>query len=136
LVQSASSVPVFVVCRQEASGQRERILRGAGVDVLRIGSGDSGLDVSSLLMELGRRRMSSILVEGGGRVLGSFIESGFADEFYFFYAPKILGDPGGVKMLSGRPRLKIADCIRTYGITTRKFADDLLVSGRFRERLY
>jgi diaminohydroxyphosphoribosylaminopyrimidine deaminase/5-amino-6-(5-phosphoribosylamino)uracil reductase len=89
-----------------------------------------------LLKELGRRRISSILVEGGGRVLGSFIQSGFADEFYFFYAPKILADPSGVSMLSGGSRLKIADCVRAYGISTRKIGDDLLVCGRFCEQLY
>ncbi len=136
LVGSASTSPVWVVCRQDASGKRERTLSGAGIQVLRVASGDPGVDLASLLKELGRKGISSILVEGGGRVLGSFLESGTADEFYFFYASKILGDPGGVSMLSSRPRLKIADCVRTYGITTRKFSDDLLLSGRFREQLY
>lgn len=136
LVLSASASPVWIVCRQEASVKNESALSGAGVQVLRVGSGDSGVDVSSLLEELGRRRISSVLVEGGARVLGSFLEGGFADEFHFFYAPKILGDPGGVNMLNCRPRLRIADCVRAYGITTKKFAEDLLVSGRFREQLY
>jgi diaminohydroxyphosphoribosylaminopyrimidine deaminase/5-amino-6-(5-phosphoribosylamino)uracil reductase len=94
------------------------------------------VDLRCLLEELGGRRISTILVEGGGRVLGSFIQSGFADEFYFFYAPKILADAGGVSMLSGRPRLRIADCIRAYGTSARKLGEDLLVYGRFREQLY
>ncbi len=136
LVLSASAGPVWVVCRQDASGENENALSGAGVHVLRIMSGDSRVDIPLLLKELGRRRISSILVEGGGRVLGSFLESGFADEFHFFYAPKILGDPCGVNMLNCRPRLRIADCVRAYGITTKKFAEDLLLSGRFRKQIY
>jgi diaminohydroxyphosphoribosylaminopyrimidine deaminase/5-amino-6-(5-phosphoribosylamino)uracil reductase len=136
LVRSASVGPVLVACRENASGEKERTLRSAGIDVIRVASGDLGVDPASVLKALGKKRISSILVEGGGRVLGSFLESGLADAFHFFYAPKILGDPGGVRMLSCRPKLKIADCVRAYGITTRKFADDLLLSGRFREQLY
>jgi diaminohydroxyphosphoribosylaminopyrimidine deaminase/5-amino-6-(5-phosphoribosylamino)uracil reductase len=136
LVRSAAAGPVLVICRQDASAEKERALCAAGTDVLRVASADSGVELASVLKELGKKRISSILVEGGGRVLGSFLESGLADDFYFFYAPKILGDKGGVRMLNGRPKLKIADCVRAYGITTRKFADDLLVSGRFREQLY
>jgi diaminohydroxyphosphoribosylaminopyrimidine deaminase/5-amino-6-(5-phosphoribosylamino)uracil reductase len=136
LVRSASTSPVLVICRQDASGEKERTLGSAGIHVIRAASADSGVDLSSVLKELGAKRISSILVEGGGRVLGSFLESGLADDFHFFYAPKILGDPGGVRMLSCGPKLKIADCVRACGITTKKFADDLLVSGRFREQLY
>jgi diaminohydroxyphosphoribosylaminopyrimidine deaminase/5-amino-6-(5-phosphoribosylamino)uracil reductase len=136
LVRSAPDSPVLVVCRHDASGQKERSLVGAGVQVLRAPSADRGVDLAWLLKELGRRRICSILVEGGGRVLGSFLEGGLADEFYFFYAPKVLGDPGGVRMLSGLPRLKIADCVQGYGIAVRRFAGDLLVSGKFREQLF
>jgi diaminohydroxyphosphoribosylaminopyrimidine deaminase / 5-amino-6-(5-phosphoribosylamino)uracil reductase len=136
LVRTVSTGPVWVVCREDASAHKERTLVNAGVHVIRVPARESGVDLPCLLKELGRRRISSILVEGGGRVLGSFIQNGFADEFYFFYAPKILADSSGVSMLSGRPRLKIADCVRAYGISTRKLGEDLLVCGRFREQLY
>ena len=136
LVKTASAGPVLVVCRQDASAGRDRSLGAAGIQVVRIPSGDSGVDLPCLLGELGRRRISSLLVEGGGRVLGSFLQSGLADGFHFFYAPKFLADPAGVSMLSGRPRLKIADCVRAYGSRTRKFSEDLLVSGRFRDQIY
>ena len=136
LVRTASEGPVWIVCRLDASASRERALSGAGINVIRVPPGESGVDLRCLLQELGRRRISNILVEGGGHVLGAFIESGLADEFYFFYAPKILADAGGVSMLSGRPRLKIADCVRAYGTSARKLGEDLLVWGRFREQLY
>jgi diaminohydroxyphosphoribosylaminopyrimidine deaminase/5-amino-6-(5-phosphoribosylamino)uracil reductase len=136
LVRSVSVGPVMVICGQDAQEEKEHSLSGAGVDVVRVAAASSGVDLVSALKALGKKRTSSILVEGGGRVLGSFLESGLSDNFHFFYAPKMLGDPAGVRMLSCRPRLKIADCVRAYGVTTRKFADDLLISGRFREGLY
>jgi diaminohydroxyphosphoribosylaminopyrimidine deaminase / 5-amino-6-(5-phosphoribosylamino)uracil reductase len=136
LVRSAGESAVWVVCGNNAPEKKEQVLSKAGATVIRIRTGESGIEIPELLKELGKRRISNLLVEGGGRVLGSFMESGFADELHFFYAPKILADPAGISMLSGVPRVKIADAVPVYGLKTRKFGEDLLVSGRFREQLY
>lgn len=136
LVRSAGSVPVWAVCGEGAPVDRERVLSAEGVEIIRVPLGQSGIEVDRLLKELAGRRISSMLVEGGGRVLGSFMESGCADEFYFFYAPKILGDRSGVGMLQGRPRLTIGESMPVYGLRSRNIRGDLLVSGRFHESLY
>ncbi|MCE5334835.1 MAG: bifunctional diaminohydroxyphosphoribosylaminopyrimidine deaminase/5-amino-6-(5-phosphoribosylamino)uracil reductase RibD [Desulfobacteraceae bacterium] len=136
LARSAGASPVWVICGEDASAEKERALSAAGVDVIRTAGRENGLPLGAILKELGKRRISSVLVEGGGRVLGSFLESGFADEFYFFYAPKILGDRGGVGMLQGGPRLSIADSVPVYGLGVKNVRGDLLVSGRFRESIY
>lgn len=134
LVRSRDVSPVWVVCGNEAPAGRERDLAGPGVQVLRMSS--AAIELGGLLTELGKRRISSLLVEGGGRVLGSFLESGLADAFHFFYAPKILGDPGAISMLAGSSRSRIADAVPVFGMKTRKFDGDLLVSGTFRGQPY
>ncbi len=136
LVRSAEESPVWIACAVAAPLERESALSRPGVTVIRTPAGDRGLDLAQLLKELGKRRISSILVEGGGQVLGSFMESGLADEFYFFYAPKILGDRNGVGMIRGRSRVKIADAVPAFCIRTRNIDGDVLVSGRFRKELY
>ena len=136
LVRTASNSPVWVVCGPNAPGSREETLTGASVRVLRLPEQNGGVGIEGFLKELGRNRISSLLAEGGGHVLGALVESGLADAFYFFYAPKILADPGGVPMLAGASRLKIADCVRAHGITVRKFGEDLLLAGRLRENSY
>lgn len=136
LAASAATSPVWVVCGGDAPAQNERILTDAGVTVIRSDSGKSGLRILPLLKRLGKRRISSLFVEGGGRVLGSFLDSGLADAFHFFYAPKILGDRSGTGMISGKGRLKIADAVPVFGLRTKEFAGDLLISGRFREKPY
>ncbi|MDR3557867.1 MAG: bifunctional diaminohydroxyphosphoribosylaminopyrimidine deaminase/5-amino-6-(5-phosphoribosylamino)uracil reductase RibD [Syntrophobacteraceae bacterium] len=137
LVSTMSSSPVWVVCGLEAPAAREEVLKRAGARVIRLPAGkNGGVEVVGLLQELGQNRMSSLLVEGGGHVLGSFMDSGQADEFYFFYAPKILGDPGGVSMVAGAPKPKMIDCVKAHGLNVRKLGEDLLVNGRLRERLH
>src|SRR5208337_2552090 len=53
LVRTASTGPVWVVCRQDALARRERSLGSAGVQVIRVPSGEFGVDWPCLLKELG-----------------------------------------------------------------------------------
>ena len=47
--------------------------------------------LESLLDELGKRRMTNVLVEGGGRLLGSLFDARLVDEVHVFIAPKLVG---------------------------------------------
>jgi diaminohydroxyphosphoribosylaminopyrimidine deaminase/5-amino-6-(5-phosphoribosylamino)uracil reductase len=47
--------------------------------------------LKALLKELGKLGIGHVLVEGGGKVAGSFISEGLADRFICFVAPMIIG---------------------------------------------
>ena len=53
------------------------------------------------MAELGRRRFTNILVEGGGELLGSFFDGKWIDEVYVFVAPKLLGGAGARTPMAG-----------------------------------
>lgn len=65
-----------------------------GVRVLVLPSEKGRVSLPALLKALGGLGISHILVEGGGRVVGSFISGGLADRFICFISPLIIG---GVK---------------------------------------
>ena len=91
--------PVIVVARQGADAAASEALTGAGAEVLALPAAPGGVDLAALLDELGRRRWTCLLVEGGGGVLGSFIGQGLADELLVFVAPRLVGgtrSPGPV----------------------------------------
>jgi diaminohydroxyphosphoribosylaminopyrimidine deaminase/5-amino-6-(5-phosphoribosylamino)uracil reductase len=94
------------------------------------------VELRSLLRECGKRQITSLLVEGGGQVLGDFLENLLADDFHFFYAPKILGDPEAVPMVRGRPRNSISEAQAVYDLRVRRFGDDVMLSGRFHREIY
>ena len=50
-----------------------------------------GVDLKALLKELGRLGVSHLFVEGGGRVVGSFIAGGLFDRFMMFFSPLVIG---------------------------------------------
>jgi diaminohydroxyphosphoribosylaminopyrimidine deaminase/5-amino-6-(5-phosphoribosylamino)uracil reductase len=54
------------------------------------------LDLPAVLAELGRRKLMSVLLEGGATLAGSFLREGLVDKLLIFYAPKLLLDEGAV----------------------------------------
>jgi diaminohydroxyphosphoribosylaminopyrimidine deaminase/5-amino-6-(5-phosphoribosylamino)uracil reductase len=59
--------------------------------VLVLPADNGRVSLPALLKELGALGISHILVEGGGRVVGSFISEGLADRFICFISPLIIG---------------------------------------------
>jgi diaminohydroxyphosphoribosylaminopyrimidine deaminase/5-amino-6-(5-phosphoribosylamino)uracil reductase len=50
--------------------------------------------LKTVLRELGKRGLVSILVEGGGQILGEFFQRGLVDEACLYYAPIFCGESG------------------------------------------
>ncbi len=91
LLANAEAAPVIVATLEDSSPIIAEQLTRAGAEVLRLPSGPGGVDLAALLEELGRRQWTYLLVEGGRKVLGSFLRAGLADELMVFLAPRILG---------------------------------------------
>ena len=91
LVRTARETPVLVATGPAAAAQDRQRLAAAGCEVIEC-PGESHADrLAWLLDELGRRRMTNILVEGGGQLLGSLLDLGQIDEVHAFIAPKLIG---------------------------------------------
>lgn len=136
LVRTVQSAPLWIGCSEQASVEREKALADAGVTVIRLPSNPSGVDLACLLDELGKRQVNSLLVEGGGKTLGSFLDQRLADAFFFFYAPKVLGDGEAVPMIAGRTSGAMSEAAPVYDVQVKRFRGDIMVTGRFHERLY
>lgn len=94
--------------------QRE-LLTQKGVEVLVLETdGEGRVSLPTLLAELGKREITSLMVEGGGQILGSMFAEQLVDRVYAFIAPMIIGGETsptsisgfGVDMLVDAPRLR------------------------------
>ena len=59
-----------------------------------------GISLRSALRELGSREIASVLIEGGGRVLGEAFDASLVDEVCFYMAPLLIG--GATPVTGGR----------------------------------
>ncbi len=90
---------------------------------------DEHTDVKALLAELGRRRMTNVLVEGGAGVLGAFLDAGVIDEVHIFIAPLLAGGAEARTPIGGKGVEKIAEALRLTEMRVEMIDGDVLVHG-------
>jgi diaminohydroxyphosphoribosylaminopyrimidine deaminase/5-amino-6-(5-phosphoribosylamino)uracil reductase len=77
---------------RRAPAERRRLLEKKGIEVMEIGEDPAGrVDLRELLTLLGKREISSLLVEGGATVATSFLKENLADRLIVILSPKIVG---------------------------------------------
>lgn len=126
-----------LVATTERSDQRWRdaiTARGAEAVVLPAGE-DGHVDPAALLHELGRRGVMSVLVEGGGTLLGSLFDVGLVDRVHAVIAPLIIGGPA-LGAVGGRGAAVMADAHRLLDVSVERLGEDVLVSGWSRRFAY
>src|SRR5262249_31016088 len=108
LVQTAREVPTLIATISAASALQQEALQAAGCEVLALPAAEKRVAVAALLAELGRRRMTNVLIEGGAEVLGSFLDAGAIDEGHVFVAPLLVGGAEARTPLAGEGGAGIA----------------------------
>jgi len=125
----ASGAETIVVAGPAACADVQRRIAGKGVRVIEAATRDGRIDLAALMGQLGEMGITSILVEGGSRVLASAFRAGVVDKACFFFAPLISGGDDGVPICSGPGSDRMRDCIRLVRIRTRRFDDDVMIEG-------
>jgi len=128
LVQTAREVPVLVAVSEQAPEDRRGALEEQGCEVV-VFPGDTHVTIIPLLAELGRRDMTNLLVEGGGRVLGSFLDSGQVDQVEAYIAPILEGGDHPHTPARGRGTLRMSDAARLRNVAYGEVEGDLWVRG-------
>jgi len=84
--------PVIIAVGPEAPAEKLAALQAKGAEVLKLPLvAGRGVSLRHLFAELGQRKITSILVEGGAEVNASALAENVADKVHWFIAPKIIG---------------------------------------------
>ncbi len=139
LVQTAREVPLLVAATRAAAHDNVRRLEQRGAEVLILpfaAEGNhsthaaEGVNLDSLFEELGRRRFTNVLVEGGSRLFGSLFDGDLADEVHVFVAPKIVGGTQAVPAVAGRGSSLIIEAVSLGEVHFERLGDDIYINAR------
>ena len=133
LVRDARQVPLTVVVSRAAPRAATGALEAHGADVIVATGENEPARVVSALDQLGAAGIASLLLEGGPRLAGAFLDAGEIDEIRLFLAPLILGGRTARDPLEGEGAEQIADAVRAQNLECERIGDDLLVSARIRK---
>ena len=103
------------------------------VEIVTLPCTEAGrVDLTALLAELNARDITSVLVEGGSEVLGSFLDARLADRVYAFIAPKLSGGSRALPAVGGKGAALMEDCALLDETECKALGSDWLLTGRVR----
>ena len=132
LVQSISEAPVVVIASPAASEPRVSALRDAGVEVI-VCEGEPDDRVRAGLAELGKREITSVLLEGGPTLAGSFRDADELDELRLFVAPIVVGGMLARPLIAGNGAMMLPDATVATAMDWERSGDDLLIRARLKD---
>jgi len=118
-----------IVTTGNAPRKKIERLEKRGVRLLTCSAKGEWIDLRSLLRKLGTMGMTSVMVEGGSRVSGSFLDERLVDKLVLFFSPKVIGDPGALGMFGGKGAADLKDAIPVKDLRVRRIGGDILVEG-------
>lgn len=131
VVESAHEVATCVVTTDQADPEKQVAVSERGLSVIVVSkSGDGRCDMRSVLRELAKREVVSILCEGGAELAGSLLQGQLVDRLHAFMAPLLLGPRGraGAVDWAGPDKLEAAP--RIVDPKWELHGQDAYVSGR------
>jgi diaminohydroxyphosphoribosylaminopyrimidine deaminase/5-amino-6-(5-phosphoribosylamino)uracil reductase len=111
LVRTIKDAPVLVVTGADVSEETRKRLTTIGCEILATNGPSWTERLPELLDELGRRRMTNLLVEGGATTLGGFFDLDLVDEVHVFVNPRIIGGNFAPGPVAGIGISQVADAL-------------------------
>ena len=119
---------LIVVTSKKNAEKKGRIkkISAYNADIIFVKEDANGkLNLKSILKELAKMNISSILVEGGKEVFTSFIRKNLFDDIMLFVTPKLMGC--GIPLLGNINKRNIKNALKLRVRNTEKIGDDFLI---------
>ena len=105
-------------------------ISGHDVEAVKLPQDRSGrVELSALLERLGQRGVMSLLVEGGGELLGSLFDQRLVDKVMAFISPVVIGGKEAPSPVAGQGARFIAEGMRLERVRVESIGEDILVVG-------
>ncbi|MEN6321544.1 MAG: bifunctional diaminohydroxyphosphoribosylaminopyrimidine deaminase/5-amino-6-(5-phosphoribosylamino)uracil reductase RibD [Syntrophaceae bacterium] len=130
VLMNQNAAQTIVATTAKADPEKLAQLKGIGIETLMIGDDTNHrVDLKKLFIELGKRNISSVLIEGGSAIITSTLKSKLPDRIVVVIAPKIVGK--GIDAVGDLNIHTMDESMRlTYG-KIRRLGNDLIIDGRF-----
>lgn len=108
---------------------RRSVLQKQGIEVFVVPALQGRVSLPALLKQLGRRGITSLLVEGGSEVNAAMLKAKLIDHIRLYMAPLLLGGRNAKGMIGGESPARLSGAIEIQHVAIRFVGDDVMVEG-------
>ncbi|MDW7675526.1 MAG: bifunctional diaminohydroxyphosphoribosylaminopyrimidine deaminase/5-amino-6-(5-phosphoribosylamino)uracil reductase RibD [Bacillota bacterium] len=128
LNQESNADTIIFTSGQSSTAKIEQ-LKKIGIKVVESPGSTNGIDISWVMDWLGKNHIIHVLIEGGSEVNFSAIKANIVNEFWWFYAPKIIGGKNAPSGIGGAGFTTIPEALKLKNISIETVGPDILVKG-------
>jgi len=125
ILQTSGKVPTIIAVSKKISKSNLQKLKKFPVEIIM--TGENSVNIKSLMNNLNKRKIKTILVEGGGTVNWQFIQNNLFDEILITIAPFIIGGTNAITFVQGRGFDKITQSPRLRLNVIKKLENSLIL---------
>ncbi len=129
ILKTLSSGKILVFTKRNASSKKAAALRKKRVEVVSLRRPSKSLNLKEIFNWLGKHEITSVLVEGGGRLLTSLLEQGWVDKIFVSFAPKLIGGEKAPSFFQGEGMKSVQDSLRLKRINSFEIDEEIIVEG-------
>lgn len=109
--------------------EKRKRLEKIGVTIIETPLKNGLIDLNVLMEQLGAMKITSLLIEGGSRVIASAMNAGIADKVFAFFGPKMLGGDDGIPVCRGKGPELMKDSIGFSDMNVRLSGNDVMLEA-------
>ena len=129
LVRSRAEGDILVFCSEQRDPVRQQQLEACGVEVMPMSTTEGRVDLSAVQTELGRREITSVVIEAGPTLNFEALRSECVDKLLCFIAPRILGGQSPLPLVGGEGFVRLDRSLPLRFASIEQVGDDLLVEA-------
>lgn len=125
ILKTSNRVKTIIVVSKKITKKNLEKLKISSAEIMI--TGENQVNIKSLLKKLGKRKIKTILLEGGGTVNWEFVKNNLVDEFFITITPYILGGKNSISLINGKgfDKIKKSPKLRLNGI--KRLENDLVL---------
>lgn len=118
---------IVVVHERKLNDDKIKILKDRGIEIIAFSS--EKVDLQWLMKELGKREITSLMIEGGSSLNSYALWSGIVDKLMIFIAPKIIGGAKSYPSVGGQNYKNLDEAFAVKDLKVKRLGDDILIEG-------
>jgi len=131
ILNTTSKGNIFIFTKKPAASQKATNLNKRGVEVISLPGSSTSISLKRVLVWLGQHEISSVLVEGGGRLHTSFLDQRLVDKVFISFSPKLIGGEKAPALFQGTGVKSVKDALQLRKVRSYQIENDIILEGYF-----
>lgn len=119
----------LIFTSEDSDKEKIKLIEDKGAEIIQVETENKYILPATVLKELYKKNIISLLVEGGGMTIGNFIDAGVVDRIIFVYGSMIIGGKDAPTACDGSGIQNIKKSRKLVNIKRIEVGDNIIMQG-------